>query len=100
MPVRIDVTPESGLLIVHDAALSLPAVDRDKMEALERDAGAGKLFFLAAEIHPVRADLYIGEASPPELQQDFQPLGGSFLPTCHRVACSWPDMARRPTTLR
>lgn len=80
MPVRIDVTPESGLLIVHDAALSLPAVDRDKMEALERDAGAGKLFFLAAE-DPIRfrADLYIGEASPPELQQDFQPLGGSFL---------------------
>jgi hypothetical protein len=80
MPVRIDVTPGSGLLVVHDAALSLPPADRDKTDALERDAAAGKLFFLAAE-DPIRfrADLYTEEALPPELQHDFQPLGGSFL---------------------
>ena len=46
----------------------------------ERDAVAGKAFFLASE-DPMRfrVDLYIAETLPPELQQDFQALGGSFL---------------------
>jgi hypothetical protein len=50
------------------------------MEALERDAVAGKVFYLASE-DPMRfrVDVYIAETQPPELQQDFQALGGSFL---------------------
>ena len=50
------------------------------MAALERDAVAGKVFFLASE-DPMRfrVDVYIGETQPPELQQDFQAVGGSFL---------------------
>ncbi len=50
------------------------------MDALERDAVAGKVFFLASE-DPMqfRVDVYIAETQPPELQQDFQAVGGSFL---------------------
>lgn len=50
------------------------------MDALERDALAGKVFFLASE-DPMRfrVDVYIDETPPPELHQDFEPLGGSFL---------------------
>ena len=80
MPTRIDAAPQSGLFLVHDAGVKLPAIDRDRMDALERDAVAGKVFFLASE-DPMRfrVDMYIGEAQPSELQQDFQALGGSFL---------------------
>jgi len=80
MPARIDAVPDSGLLVVHDAEVPLPVVDRDRMDDLEREAAAGRVFFLAAE-DPIRfrVDVYIGETQPPELQQEFQPLGGSFL---------------------
>jgi len=80
MPVRVDTLPDSGLLVVHDAEVSLPVIDRDKMNDWERAAAAGKLFFLAAE-DPIRfqADVYAGETLPAELGKDFQPLGGTFL---------------------
>ena len=80
MPARIVAAPDSGLLVVHDAAVKLPIVDQNGNDALERDAVAGKVFFLASE-DPIRfrVDVYIGEAQPPELNQDFQALGGSFL---------------------
>jgi hypothetical protein len=80
MPARIVAAPDSGLLVVHDAAVTLPAVDQDGIAALERDAVAGKLFFLASE-DPIRfrVDVYIGETPPPELDDNFQALGGSFL---------------------
>lgn len=80
MPTRIDAAPRSGLFLVHDAGVTLPVIDRDRMDALERDAVAGKVFFLASD-DPMRfrVDVYIAETQPPELQQDFQALGGSFL---------------------
>lgn len=80
MPARIDAAPDSGVLVVHDAGARLPVVDLDKMDALEREAAAGKLFFLAAE-DPTRfrVDVYTEGPPPPELQHDFHPLGGSFL---------------------
>ena len=80
MVARIDTAPESGLLVVHDAGFALPVVDRDRMEELEHDAAAGKVFFLASEDPSrFRVDVYIDEPQPPELHQDFQALGGSFL---------------------
>ncbi len=80
MVARIDAAPESGLLVVHDAGVALPVVDRGRMDALERDAAAGKVFFMASEDPSrFRVDVYIDEAQPPELHQDFQSLGGNFL---------------------
>lgn len=78
MPTRIDVTPDSALLVVRDADAgpAVPTIDR---AALEHEASAGRLFFLAAE-DPLRflVDVYVGEAPPPELDRDFESLGGAF----------------------
>lgn len=99
MPTRIDASPDSALLVVHDAGMALPAITRDKMAPLERDALAGKVFYLASE-DPIRfrVDVYVGEPLPSELDQDFQPLRGSFmldLPSGRLVVAGY-DSTRAP----
>ena len=80
MPARIDVLPDSGLLVVHDADVRLPVVDRDRMDDLEREAAAAGSFSWRPRIpSDFEWTCHFGEPQPPELREQFQPLGGSFL---------------------
>ena len=87
MPARIDVLPDSALLVVHDADVRLPVVDRDRMDDLEREAAAGKVFFLAAEeSHPISSGRVQSESpSRRSSRSSSSRWAEAFCSTCHRA---------------
>jgi hypothetical protein len=78
---RIEVSSESGVVALGQATLGLPAgLDQEVLlRQLEQRARSADIFFLVTD-DPVkyRIDVMVNETLPPELEREFEPLGGAF----------------------
>jgi len=106
MKASVEVSSEAAIVVVADAATSLPAaLDQDALlQELEPMAVARRAFFFVTD-DPVRLhlELYAQEQPPGSLDTHFEPLGGTFgldVPSGELFVAGWNNEGNvHPTRL-
>jgi hypothetical protein len=98
---RIEVSSESGFVVLGDPQVPLPSgLDQEaQLRQMEPLARAARIFFLVTDDPVVyRLDLMADEPTPAGLEREFEPLGGAFrldVPGGHLAVTGW-DKAGTP----